>query len=190
MELRRRKYSEVSNDFIIATVVNKFGNLKDFLKDISIWGAIALVFMIGFDYWKNGFISLERVESSIGFLVAIVLFLLIIITIGVFIPRHAYIGIHPEGIWIYDDQVGDIGFIEWGWIKEIKISPKYEIVYIVVYDMDSLKKCVIKRKIGFDTFLVATNGSEKAKKIPIGRFSQEIVNCIVANQFANLEIIE
>lgn len=56
--------------------------------------------------------------------------------------------------------------------------------------MDNIKRYIVKRKIGFDTFVVATNGNEKAIKVPFVYLTQDILDCIANNQFAEFEIIE
>lgn len=189
MELRRRKYSEVSKQFILSVKDDKLGALKTLLKKAPIWAAIGLVMIVGKSYWDNGYVSYETLENGFWGLIWLGVIMLIVFAINMFMPQHAYIGIHPEGIWLRNEQVGDIGFIEWGWIKDIKISTQYQIAYIVVYDMDSIKKSIAKA-MGFETFAIATNGDEKAIKVPFAYFTQDILDCIVDNQFANFEVIE
>lgn len=190
MELRRRKYSEVSKQFILSISNDNIGALKTFLKKAPIWAAIALAIIVGKSYWDNGYVPYETLENGFWGLICFGVIMIIVFAIDIIIPHHAYIGIHPEGIWLRNEQVGDIGFIEWGWIKDIKISSKYQIAYFVVYDMDNIKRYIVKRKIGFDTFVVATNGNEKAIKVPFAYLTQDILDCITNNQFAEFEIIE
>ncbi|RGF14018.1 hypothetical protein [Phocaeicola massiliensis] len=189
MELRRRKYSEVSKQFILSVTDDKLGALKLYIKKAPVWAVVIIALMVGKKYWDYGYISFELIQNELIGLAGFGIIMLIVFAIDMLIPHHAYIGIHPEGIWLRNEQVGDIGFIEWGWIKDIKISSKYQIAYIVVYDMDSIKKSIAKA-IGFETFVVATNGDEKAIKVPFAYFTQDILDCIVDNQFANFEVIE
>lgn len=64
MELRRRKYSEVSKQFILSIVDDKIGALKTFLKKAPIWAAIGLAVMAGKSYWDNGYIPYETLENG------------------------------------------------------------------------------------------------------------------------------
>lgn len=189
MELRRRKYSEVSKQFIFSIIDDKLSALKLFIKKAPGWAIAIIALIIGKKYWDYGYISFDLIQNELIGLAFLGIIILIFFVIDMLIPHHAYIGIHPEGIWLRNEQVGDIGFIEWGWIKDIKISYKDQIAYIVVYDMDSIKKTIAKA-IGFKTFVVATNGEEKAIKVPFAYFTQDILDCIVDNQFANFEVIE
>lgn len=192
MNLRRRKYSEVKHDFILSTSPDSSGNLKQFIKKIPIWGIIFILFGVGKSYWDNGYIDFESLKFYLIGLGVLGGFMLIIYLIQMAIPHHAFVGIHPEGIWLWNQQVGDIGFLEWGWIKEIDVSSEYQIVYIVVYDMESIKKDIIKgiHKMGFNSFVVASNGNEKALKIPLNDFSPEMFDYIDSNNLAIIQTIE
>ena len=192
MNLKRRKYSEVKHDFVLSTLPDNVGGLKQFIKKSPIWGVIFILFGIGKSYWDNGYVDFDSLKFyliGIGILGG---FMLILSLINLIIPQRAFVGIHPEGIWLWNQQVGDIGFIEWGWIKEINISSEYQIVYIVVYDMESIKRDIIKgvHKMGFNTLVVASNGNEKALKVPLEYFTPEMFDTIDNNRLAIIQTIE
>lgn len=192
MNLRRRKYSEVKNQFVLAIVQDNIGALKVFMKKAPIWGAIFILFLIGKKYWDNGYITIESIQNELIGLAIFGGIMLIVFLVNTLIPHRAIVGIHPEGIWLWNHEIGDIGFLEWGWIKEIAISEKYQIVYLVVYDMDSIKRQIIQgiHKMGLETFVVASNGNEKALKVPLDNFSPEIFDYIDNNNLVPIHTIE
>ncbi len=192
MKLRRRKYSEVKNQFFLSTVQDNAGAFKTLVKKGLIWGIVIILFLIGKEYWDNGFISFKSIQDELIGLATLGGLVLIIFLIKSLIPSHAFIGIHSEGIWLWNDEIGDIGFIEWGWIKEIAISEKSKIVYFIVYDIDSIKNNIVKgiHRIGFSTYVVASNGNEKALKVPLDNFSPEMFDYIHNNNLVSMQTIE
>ena len=51
MELRRRKYSEVSKQFILSVTDDKLGALKFYIKKAPVWAVAIIALMVGGKYW-------------------------------------------------------------------------------------------------------------------------------------------
>ena len=63
MELRRRKYSEVSKQFILSVTDDKLGALKLYIKKTPVWAVVIIALMIGKKYWDYGYISFDLIQQ-------------------------------------------------------------------------------------------------------------------------------
>lgn len=188
VKLRRRKYSEVKNDFVYRTQFNKVRYLKKVILKMSIIPLSALL-IGGYMGMKDG-----SYRSAINFTIMVFVVFGIILLLFSFllflIPyRHPRIGVHPEGVWLWNTNIGDIGFIEWGWIEGFYISK--EAVSINVYDIEKIRKDIIKtyQKLGmmyygiyFDPNIILC--------IPVEYFSSEMLDYITKNKLSKVSFVE
>ena len=65
MELRRRKYSEVSKQFILSVTDDKLGALKLYIKKAPVWAVVIIALMVGKKYWDYGYISFELIQNEL-----------------------------------------------------------------------------------------------------------------------------
>ena len=145
MGTRNIKYSDVKKSFIIANKNDIKGELIRICK-YCFMTIISLLLFMFFAEDRNGSIfehSVEVISSNIIWILIVSAIFTLIITSSLFLHIKAPVGIHEKGIWIHRGvDNAYIGFIEWGLIKNIQISQKYEIVYISFYDFPILSECV------------------------------------------------
>ena len=197
MKLIKRRLSKVKKGFILTTKIDVKKELKDSIRyNIKIILAInILIIIIG-----AALASKYEDFSITGFsniLIAVNLFFIFGMGLADVFTYFYYkkiilVGVHEEGIWLHDQLMGRIGFIEWNWIKKIYISPDQERVFFIVHDMKG-----IKRMVGLKGFLVSFSifpffvqrDDERAIQFRLKHFSEDIFNLIAEREFAKLLVI-
>ena len=110
VKLRRRKYSDVKDDFVYRTQFNKVRYLKKAIPIILITPLVVLV-LTGWIYLKDG-LSTISILGMMLFILGYIILALACAFVAFLIPyRHPPIGIHPDGIWMWRADIGDVGFI-------------------------------------------------------------------------------
>jgi hypothetical protein len=103
--------------------------------------------------------------------------------------RHPPIGIHPEGVWLWNTNIGDIGFIEWGWIEGFYISK--EAVSINVYDIKKVRRDIIKGVAKFNIIYKGTYFNPMSiLNVSIKDFSHEMFDYITENNLAKIHFVK
>ncbi len=134
MKLKKTTYKEVKDSFLVASVLNK---KRTFAYYLGV-GAIVTVMIIIGQYFNTTSLDMQSIVIACWIGISFTA----LISISLFFENKVKVGIHQKGIWIHTNENNDlVGFIEWGWIKDIQISEKDQILYITVYDAESTSQC-------------------------------------------------
>lgn len=183
MNYKSTNYSDIKNTFIVKWgKVSSQSNLKIGLILGSIVG-LAL--------------GVITQDASTGSITGLICFALCYVPQLIFASK-ASIGISENGLWIGPSShrnSRELGFFQWGWIKNISISQNDGNIYISLYNFDAVVNDIIPllMKADFYTFFVAGNGFDKAIIVTEEQIDgeyQKFIDTIQEYNLAEVNIIQ